>query len=139
MLVFQRAIILLAHLFQYNAFAIRLVDRHVLLALEPADFLGRLGALVQDLDQLPIDLVDFLAPVCDIHRSSVVGEVWVGHSCPTKLARVHGSSWTRVSDPHPRLHSRTRIGHKLSAISYLPTSRPTNSATLCASFPGCCS
>ena len=68
----QGAAILLLHLFEHDALPVGFVDGHAGLALEAADFLSGLRALVQDLDQLPVDLVDFLAPVSDIHAVASV-------------------------------------------------------------------
>jgi hypothetical protein len=65
--VMQGAVILFLHPFEHDALPIGLVNRHVGLALEASDFLGRLGALVQDLHQLLVDLIDSLTPVCNIH------------------------------------------------------------------------
>ena len=68
----QRASVLLSHLLQHDALAVRFVDGHAGLALEATDFLSGLRALVQDFDQLLVDLVDFLAPVSDIHALASV-------------------------------------------------------------------
>src|SRR6266852_2909681 len=66
----QRALIHLAHIAEYGLLTIRLVDGHTDVPFEFADFMGGLRPLVQQLHQLPVQLVDHPTPVRDIHRSS---------------------------------------------------------------------
>src|SRR5947208_5145396 len=66
----QRTAVLLLDIVKDSFFAIRFINRHIGVALETTDCVGRLRALVQQLDQLAVNFVYFLSPISDVHGSS---------------------------------------------------------------------
>src|SRR5579859_366249 len=68
LMVGQRPAIERAHVLENLLLPVRFIDRHLCVALQAANLLRRLRALVQQLNHLAVKLVNFLSPVCDVHE-----------------------------------------------------------------------
>src|SRR5690349_4356818 len=85
----QRPGVCLLDIFEDGLLAVRLVDGHGGGALELADFVGSLGALAEQVYQLAVNLVDFFAPVADVHGDDrVSGRGRYGVARPTVVLQI---------------------------------------------------
>src|SRR5207302_6617651 len=63
----QRSATYRAHILKNLLLAVRLVDGHLSITLEAANLFGSLRALIEQLNHFAVELIDFLAPLGDIH------------------------------------------------------------------------
>ena len=63
----QRPAVYGAHILKNLLLAIGLIDGHLSITLEAANLFGGLRALIEQLNHLAVELIDFLAPIGDIH------------------------------------------------------------------------